>query len=116
MDRYCDYLGNKLYTAFGDEFGKTVESLFADSFELANLASGMNWSTGLLERFRKPTDTIWFHYLPAIWYELGRHIHKIRYDVNEFLHRTGLNVFYKSFGWCEAHPSKGEYRPMVSIR
>ncbi len=108
MDRYCDFLGNKFYAAFGDEFGKTVESLFADSFELANLASGMNWSTGLFGEFQKTYGYDLIPYLPAIWYELGDKSPKIRYDVNEFLHQTGLNVFYKSFlGWCEAHHIKG---------
>ena len=108
MDRYCNYLGNKFYTAFGDEFGKTVESLFADSFELANMASGMNWSTGLFEEFQKSYGYDLTPYLPAIWFELGDQSPKIRYDVNEFLHHTGLNVFYRSFlGWCEAHHIKG---------
>ncbi|MEI7829415.1 MAG: glycosyl hydrolase [Prolixibacteraceae bacterium] len=108
MDRYCNFLGNKFYAAFGDEFGKTVESLFADSFELPNLASGMNWSTGLFEEFQKTYGYDLIPNLPAIWYELGDKSPKIRYDVNEFLHQTGLNVFYKSFlGWCEAHHIKG---------
>ncbi len=108
MDRYCNYLGNKFYTAFGEEFGKTVESLFADSFELPNLASGMNWSTGLFEEFQKTYGYDLIPCLPAIWFELGDQSPKIRYDVNEFLHQTGLNAFYKSFlGWCEAHHIKG---------
>ncbi|HWR99004.1 MAG TPA: glycosyl hydrolase, partial [Prolixibacteraceae bacterium] len=108
MDRYCNYLGNKFYTAFGDEFGKTVESLFADSFELPNMASGINWSTGLFEEFQKSYGYDLIPYLPAIWFDLGDKTPKIRYDVNEFLHKTGLNVFYKSFlGWCEAHQIQG---------
>ena len=108
MDRYCNFLGNKFYTAFGEEFGKTVESLFADSFELPNLASGMNWSTGLFGEFQKTYGYDLIPYLPAIWFELGDQSAKIRYDVNEFLHQTGLNVFYKSFlGWCETHHIKG---------
>ncbi len=108
MDRYCDYLGNIFFKAFGDEFGKTVESLFCDSFELANLASGINWSTGLLEAFRKEKGYDLTPYLPAIWWEVGDISAKVRFDVNEFLHHTGLNVFFKSFlGWCEAHHIQG---------
>lgn len=108
MDRYCEFLGNKYYAAFGDEFGKTVESLFADSFELPNLASGMNWSTGLFEEFQKSYGYDLVPCLPAIWFELGDRSPKIRYDVNEFLHKTGLHAFYASFlGWCEAHHIKG---------
>ncbi len=108
MEAYCEYLGNKFVAAFGDELGKTVESLFADSFELANLASGINWSTGLLEAFRKEKGYDLTPYLPAIWWEVGDISPKIRYDVNEFLHTTGLNVFFKTFlGWCESHHIKG---------
>jgi hypothetical protein len=108
MEHYCDYLGNKFYKAFGDEFGKTVESLFADSFELASLASGINWSTGLLEAFEKDKGYNLTPYLPAIWWNVGDISPKIRFDVNEFLHQTGLNVFFKTFlGWCEAHHIQG---------
>lgn len=108
MESYCNYLGGKFYEAFGDEFGKTVESLFADSFELPNLASGINWSTGLLEEFQKQKGYDLTPYLPAIWWEVGDISPKIRYDVNEFLHQTGLNVFFKTFlGWCEAHHIQG---------
>ena len=108
MENYCNYLGGKFYNAFGDEFGKTVESLFADSFELANLASGINWSTGLLDEFKNEKGYDLIPYLPAIWWEVGDISPKIRFDVNEFLHKTGLNVFFKTFlGWCEAHHIQG---------
>ncbi len=108
MNRYCNFLGNKFYNAFGEEFGKTVESLFVDSFELPNLASGLNWSTGLFEEFQKIYGYDLIPYLPAIWFDFGDKSPKIRHDVNEFLHSTGLNVFYKSFlGWCEGHNIKG---------
>ena len=112
MENYCNYLGNKFYSAFGDEFGKTVESLFVDSFELANLSSGINWSTGLLEEFRKEKGYDLTLLLPAIWWNVGDVSPKIRYDVNEFLHKTGLNVFFKTFlGWCEAHHIQGRIQP-----
>ncbi|MDO9341794.1 MAG: glycosyl hydrolase [Bacteroidales bacterium] len=108
MEGYCEYLGNKFYSAFGDEFGKTVESLFADSFELANLSSGINWSTGLLEEFKNEKGYDLTTYLPAIWWEVSNISPKIRYDVNEFLHKTGLNVFFKTFlEWCESHYIQG---------
>ena len=108
MERYCNFLGNKFFAAFGNEFGKTVESLFVDSFELPSLASGLNWSTGLFEEFQKSYGYDLIPFLPAIWFDMGDKTAKIRYDVNEFLHKTGLNVFYGSFlGWCEAHNIKG---------
>lgn len=108
MEEYCNYLGDKFYAAFGDEFGKTVDSFFADSFELASLASGFNWSTGLLEAFKKEKGYDLTPYLPAIWWEVGDISPKIRFDVNDFLHQTGLNVFFKTFlGWCEDHHIQG---------
>lgn len=108
MQGYCEYLGNKFYSAFGDEFGKTVDSFFADSFELASLSSGINWTTGLLEAFKNEKGYDLTPFLPAIWWEVGDISPKIRYDVNEFLHKTGLNVFFKTFlGWCEAHHVQG---------
>ena len=108
MENYCDYLGNKFYKAFGEEFGKTVDSFFADSFELPSLASGINWSTGLLEAFKEEMGYDLTPFLPAIWWNVGEISPKIRYDVNEFLHKTGLNVFFKTFlGWCEAHHIQG---------
>ena len=112
MERYCAYLGNKFYAAFGNEFGKTVESLNIDSFELPNLASGLNWSTGLLGEFKKTKGYDLIPYLPAIWWEVGDKSPKIRYDVNEFLNRTGLNVLFKTFmDWCESHHIQGRIEP-----
>lgn len=108
MESYCNFLGNKFYQAFGDEFGKTVESLFVDSFELPNLSSGINWSTGLLEAFKDEKGYDLTPYLPAIWWNVGEISPKIRFDVNDFLHKTGLNVFFKTFlGWCEDHHIQG---------
>ncbi|MDP4285166.1 MAG: glycosyl hydrolase [Bacteroidota bacterium] len=112
MESYCDYLGNKFYSAFGDEFGKTVESLFGDSFELANLSDGINWSTGLLEAFKNEKGYDLTPYLPAIWWEVSDISPKIRFDVNDFLHQRGLNIFFKTFlGWCKVHNIKGRIQP-----
>lgn len=108
MQRYCDYLGEKFEHVIGEEFGKTVDSFFCDSFELANLASGIYWSNGLLEEFREFKGYDLIRYLPAIWWKVGDITPKIRYDVNEFLHHMGLEAFFKTFlSWCETHGVKG---------
>lgn len=108
MQRYCEYLGGKFFKAFGEEFGKTVDSFFCDSFELANSASGVYWSTGLFDEFQKFKGYDLIRYLPAIWWEIDDISPKIRYDVNHFLHHQGLEAFFKTFlGWCEAHGVKG---------
>ncbi len=108
MQRYCQYLGGKIKKAVGKEFGKTLESLFCDSFELPNLASGIYWSTGLFEEFEKFKGYDLTNYLPAIWWEVGKISPKIRYDLNEFLHFQGLEAFFKTFlNWCESNGIKG---------
>ena len=94
MKNYCSYLGGQFKQAFGQEFGKTVESMFIDSFELPNSASGIYWSEDLLDRFKEYKGYDLMPYLPAIWWEVGEISSKIRYDVNDFLHHMGLEVFY----------------------
>jgi hypothetical protein len=112
MERYCEYLGSKFYSAVGDEFGKTVESLFADSFELANLSGGINWSEGLMKEFKSEKGYDLTLFLPAIWWEVGDISSKIRYDVNEFLHTAGMKAFFSTFlGWCEKHNILGRIQP-----
>ncbi len=112
MQHYCDYFGGKLYRAFGDEFGKTVDSFFADSFELPDSPSGVYWSENLLDEFRSYKGYDLTPYLPAIWWQVGEISPKIRYDVNEFLHHQGLKAFFKTFlAWCHDHGIKGRIQP-----
>ncbi|KAA3658861.1 MAG: hypothetical protein DWQ10_10270, partial [Calditrichaeota bacterium] len=112
MQRYCHDFGGKLYETFGDEFGKTVESMFVDSFELPNSASGIYWSENLLEKFQAFKGYDLTKYLPAIWWQIDNISPKIRYDVNEFRHHQGLAAFYKTFlSWCEKHGVKGRIQP-----
>jgi hypothetical protein len=83
MERYCNYLGDRFRAAFGEEFGKTVDSFFADSFEVPIWWNGIYWNSKLLAEFkaRKGYDLV--RYLPALWWEVGEVSCKIRYDVNE---------------------------------
>lgn len=112
MERYCEYLGGRFREAFGEEFGKTVESLFVDSFEVALIDNGIYWSEGLLDRFRVLKGYDLTRYLPAIWWEVGEISPKIRYDVNEFLHQVGLEAFFEPFlGWCERNGVRGRIQP-----
>lgn len=107
MQNYCNYLGGEFSKTFGKEFGKTVESMFIDSFELPNSASGIYWSDDLLEKFKDYKGYDLTSYLPAIWWTVGEISPKIRYDVNDFLHHIGLEVFYKEFvGWCNRNNLK----------
>jgi hypothetical protein len=108
MKRYCEYVGGRYKAYVGDEFGKTVDSFFADSFELPNLASGIYWSDGLLEKFRKDFGYDLVPYLPAIWWDVDGISPKIRYDVNLFLHKTGMEAFFVPFmNYCHENSIKG---------
>jgi glycosyl hydrolase family 106( putative alpha-L-rhamnosidase) len=112
MERYCESLGGRFREAFGDEFGKTVDSLFCDSFEVTLLDGGIYWSAGLLDEFRAFKGYDLTPYLPAIWWNVGEVSPKIRYDVNEFLHHVGIEAFFKTFlGWCEANGVAGRIQP-----
>jgi hypothetical protein len=113
MQNYCNFLGGKYYDTFGDEFGKTVEALHCDSWEMANLPNGINWSDSLMTRFRQLKGYDLTRYLPAIWWEVSDISPKIRYDVNEFLHQTGIETHFDTFlDWCQAHGVKGSMQPI----
>ena len=112
MRHYCDYFGGKLYKAFGGEFGKTVESMFVDSFELPNSASGIYWSEGLFDAFKKYKGYDLIPYLPAVWWQLGKISPKIRYDMNDFLDYQGRKAFFGTFNaWCKKHNVKSRIQP-----
>ena len=112
MHRYCDHIGGKFLKVFGEEFGKTVDSFFCDSFEVADLPSGFYWSEGLLTEFKRIKGYDLVPYLPAIWWQVGELSPKIRYDVNEFLHQVGMNAFFDTFlDWCQAHGIQGRIQP-----
>ncbi len=112
MERYCKHLGGRFREEFGEEFGKTVESFFVDSFEVALLDNGIYWSRGLLDRFRETEGYDLVPYLPAIWWEVGEISPRIRYDVNHFLHRVGLEAFFSTFlDWCQRNGVRGRIQP-----
>ena len=108
MEYYCAYLGGKYAEAFGEEFGKTVDSFFCDSFEVSMLHNSIYWSDDLLAGFEEFKGYDLHRHLPAIWWEVGELSPKIRYDVNEYLAQVGLEAFFVPFlAWCEAHNVQG---------
>ena len=113
MQNYANFLGGKYFDLVGDEFGKTVEAVHCDSWELANLPRGIYWSDSLMIKFQKMKGYDLARYLPAIWWEMSDISPKIRYDVNEFLNETGLETHFKTFlDWCTAHGVKGSMEPI----
>jgi len=112
MEHYCDYLGGRLLQALGDEPGRTVTTVFMDSFEVPVFRNGLYWSEGFLEEFRKRKGYDLTRYLPALWWEVDDISPRIRYDVNEFLHRMGMEAFFDTFvGWAERHNLKARIQP-----
>ncbi|MEN8250598.1 MAG: glycosyl hydrolase, partial [Bacteroidota bacterium] len=107
MEKFISYLGGKFKAAVGDEFGKTVESFFSDSFELPYYSKGIKWSDGLFEKFEQEKGYDLIKYLPAIWWEADSISPKIRYDVNSFLAKSGLETFFNPFvSWCDENNVK----------
>ncbi len=108
MSRYCETLGQQLKDAVGAEFGHTIESVFSDSFEVPIFRNGMYWSDGLFEAFARSRKYDLVPYLPALWYDIDLLSPKVRYDVNEFLHETGMRTFFGPFlRWCESNNLHG---------
>jgi len=113
VQHYCQFLlTDRFAKTFGSTFGKSLESIFIDSFELPNLPQGIYWSDSLLIKFKNYKGYDLTPYLPAIWYDMGEPTPKIRYDVNEFLHHQGLQSFFKPFlQWCSDHGVQGAIEP-----
>jgi len=112
VTNYCDYLGGKLYEAFGEEFGKTVDSMFCDSFEIMALPDTIHWSNAALEQFQSYKGYDVKRYLPAIWWEIGELTPKIRFDVNDFLGWLGLQATFMPFiTWCREHSVEARIQP-----
>ena len=112
VQRYCEHLGGTLETAVGEEFGRTVDSFFCDSFEFWPLANVFLWSTDTLAGFEKHAGYDLTKYLPALWFDLGPETPRIRYDLGDYLNHVALDAFFKPFNeWCEAHHVQARIQP-----
>jgi (4-O-methyl)-D-glucuronate---lignin esterase len=112
VTKYCDYLGGKLYQAFGEEFGRTVDSMFCDSFEIMALPDTIHWSNAALEQFKNYKGYDLKRYLPAIWWDIGELTRRIRYDINDFLCWLGLHATFMPFiNWCNGHNVEARIQP-----
>jgi hypothetical protein len=112
VQRYADHLGGALYRAFGDEFGKTMDSLFLDSFEVLPLPQTLAWSNDTLVNFQSYKGYDLAKYLPAIWWDVGEMTPRLRYDINEYLHYVGLDVYFETvINWCAQHNVQARIQP-----
>jgi hypothetical protein len=112
MQWYCDVLGGQLEAAFGGSMAGKVDTLFGDSFEVFIQRNGIYWTDGLFNRFEVDYGYDLVPWLPTIWYEIPTYSSRVRYDVNEFLNRMGMEAFFDTFlDWCEAHGVRGRIQP-----
>ena len=74
--------------------------------------NGIYWCDDLPEEFRAGKGYDLTRYLPAIWWDVGCISPKVRYDVNDVLHRMGMAAFFDTFtAWCRAHGVKSRVQP-----
>jgi hypothetical protein len=112
VTNYCDYLGGKLYEAFGDEFGKAVDSMFCDSFEISVPPDTIHWSNAALDQFKTRKGYDLRPYLPAVWWDIGELTPKVRYDINDFLCWLGIDATFMPFiNWCSEHNVEARIQP-----
>lgn len=112
MRDYCDYLGGTLYRSSGLEFGRTVDTLFCDSFEIMVIPGTIHWSNAALNEFSAFKGYDLTRYLPGIWWDIGELTPKIRYDVNDFLGWLGLKATFMTFiDWCSKHDIQARIQP-----
>jgi hypothetical protein len=112
VERYLNHLGGAFYRGFGEEFGRTVDSFFCDSFEIHPLPNTLGWSNDTLENFRPYKGYDLARYLPAIWWDIGELTPRVRYDINEYLHQAGLEVTFRTFiDWSARHNVQARVQP-----
>ncbi len=112
MEFYCDHIGSLFLREFGPELGKTVESLFMDSFEVPVFRNGLYWTPKFPEIFLRARGYALPKYLPALWWDVDGLSPKVRYDVNRTLHETGMDAFFDVFtSWCRRHGVNSRIQP-----
>ena len=109
---YCEYLGDKLYQSVGQDFGKVLDTLFSDSFEVMVFDGTVHWTNSALAEFKRYKGYDLNRYLPAIWWDIGDLAPKVRYDINDFLGWLGIQAFFKPFiDWGQAHNIDARIQP-----
>lgn len=97
MRRTVQHVTRAYQRAFGPMLGRTVDSIFADSFEAVPLANTLLWSGSTLAEFKLRRGYDLTRFLPALWFDIGSETARIRSDVNRFLHDIALDFCFKPF-------------------
>ncbi len=112
VGRCVQHLGGELSASFGQHFGKTLTSIFIDSFEVEPLAGTLLWSNGVLADFARRKSYELTRFLPALFWDIGQDTRRVRYDFNQSLHQLGIEAFYQPLlGWCSAHGVTARIQP-----
>ena len=97
MTAYCGEIASRFAQEFRPWLGRTLDSIFADSFEAVPLANTLLWSNSTLAEFRKRKGYDLRPLLPLLWWNAGPQTPKVRYDVNEMLHQLALEFCFDPF-------------------
>lgn len=88
VSRFAEGTFEKFAPHIGKEFGKTVDCVFGDSFEIAQ--EDFFWSDGFFDEFKKFNGYDLKPLLPQMIYGGTDKTPFIRYDFNHFLHLKGM--------------------------
>lgn len=88
VSRFAEGTFEKFAPHIGKEFGKTVDCVFGDSFEIAQ--EDFLWSDGFFDEFKKLNGYDLKPLLPQVIYGGTDQTPFLRYDFNHFLHIKGM--------------------------
>jgi hypothetical protein len=88
VSRFAEGTFEKFAPHIGEEFGKTVDCVFGDSFELAQ--EDFFWSDGFFDEFREIKGYDLKPLLPQVIYGGTEQAPFLRYDFGHFLHLKGM--------------------------
>ncbi len=112
MRRTVEHVTRAYQLAFGPMLGRTVDSVFAGSFEAVPLANTLLWSGSTLAEFRRRKGYHLTPFLPALWFDIGPDTPRVRTDVNSFLHDIALDFCFKPFlDACRQIGVRGRMQP-----
>lgn len=112
MQRYLAPITDQFSREFKPWLGSTIESIFSDSFEVVPLRDTLLWSNSTLAEFKRRKAYDLTRYLPAIWFDIGPQTPRVRYDVNDVLHRIALEFCYDPFlAACSKLGVRGRMQP-----
>ena len=115
MDRFIDITYNAYLKSVGDEFGKTVPSIFTDEPQVSmkdrleystdKKDVTIPWTTTLPETFKKAYGVDLVSHIPEIFWELPNgEVSQVRYQYHDHVAERFAEAFADNCGkWCGEH-------------